>query len=192
MDIGLLLLRLVIGLTLLAHGAQKLFGGLEQASAGMEQIGFVPGRRSAILAGLAEAGGGLLMALGLATPAAAAAVFAVMFVAGVSAHLKQGFFLSKGGYEYTLVLGLAGLSVAFTGPGRVSIDALAGVNLGGVRWGLLALVLGLVAGGIQLASRRRPAASPQKASGNSRAFALGRADTRHWLRFALQSARQSA
>ncbi len=163
MDTGLLLLRLVIALTFLAHGAQKLFGGLEQASAGMEQIGFVPGRRSAILAGLAEAGGGLLMALGLATPAAAAAVFAVMFVAGVSAHLKQGFFLSKGGYEYTLVLGLAGLSVAFTGPGRVSIDALAGVNLGGVRWGLLALVLGLVAGGIQLASRRRPAASPQKA-----------------------------
>jgi putative oxidoreductase len=76
-----------------------------------------------------------------------------MFVAGVSAHLKRGFFLSKGGYEYTLVLGVAGLSVAFIGPGRVSIDALAGFNLGGVRWGLLALVLGLVAGGIQLVSR---------------------------------------
>jgi putative oxidoreductase len=163
MDIGLLLLRLVVGLTLAAHGAQKLFGGLEQASAGLEQVGFVPGRRSAILAGLAEAGGGLLLALGLATPAAASVVFGVMFVAGVSAHLKQGFFLSKGGYEYTLVLGLAGLSVAFTGPGRVSMDALAGVNLGGVRWGLLALVLGLAAGGIQLAGRRRPAASPQKA-----------------------------
>jgi hypothetical protein len=54
--------------------------------------------------------------------------------------------------------------VAFIGPGRVSIDALAGFNLGGVRWGLLALVLGLVAGGIQLASRRRPAASTEGAS----------------------------
>ncbi len=163
MDTGLLLLRLVIGLTLLAHGAQKLFGGLEEASAAFEKLGFVPGRRSAILAGLAEIGGGLLLALGLATPVAAAVVFGVMFVAGVSVHLKQGFFLSKGGYEYTLALGLAGLSVAFTGPGRVSIDAVAGLDLGGVGWGLLALVVGLVAGGIQLALRQRPAASAQKA-----------------------------
>ena len=163
MDTGLLLLRLVIGLTLLAHGAQKLFGGLEEASAAFEKLGFVPGRRSAILAGLAEIGGGLLLALGLATPVAAAVVFGVMFVAGVSVHLKQGFFLSKGGYEYTLALGLAGLSVAFTGPGRASIDAVAGFDLGGVRWGLLALVVGLVAGGIQLALRQRPAASAQKA-----------------------------
>jgi putative oxidoreductase len=163
MDTGLLLLRLVIGLTLLAHGAQKLFGGLEEASAAFEKLGFVPGRRSAILAGLAEIGGGLLLALGLATPVAAAVVFGVMFVAGVSVHLKQGFFLSKGGYEYTLALGLAGLSVAFTGPGRVSIDAVAGLDLGGMGWGLLALVAGLVAGGIQLALRQRPAGSAQKA-----------------------------
>jgi putative oxidoreductase len=90
-------------------------------------------------------------------------VFGVMFVAGVSVHLKQGFFLSKGGYEYTLALGLAGLSVAFTGPGRVSIDAVAGLDLGGMGWGLLALVAGLVAGGIQLALRQRPAGSAQKA-----------------------------
>jgi putative oxidoreductase len=163
MDTGLLLLRLVIGLTLLAHGAQKLFGGLEEASAAFEKLGFVPGRRSAILAGLAEIGGGLLLALGLATPVAAAVVFGVMFVAGVSVHLKQGFFLSKGGYEYTLALGLAGLSVAFTGPGRVSIDAVAGLDLGGMGWGLLALVAGLVAGGIQLALRQRPAGSAQRA-----------------------------
>jgi putative oxidoreductase len=160
-DIGLLLLRAVIGLTLLAHGAQK-FSGLDVAATAFEGLGFVPGRRSAILAGLAEAGGGLALALGLLTPAAASVVFGVMLVAGVSVHFKAGFFLQKGGYEYTLVLGLAGLSVAFTGPGRFSIDALLGLDLGGLNRGLLALATGVVAGGIQLAARRRPAASPNK------------------------------
>jgi putative oxidoreductase len=162
MDTGLLLLRAVIGLTLLAHGAQKL-SGLDAAASALEGLGFVPGRRSAILAGLAEAGGGLLLALGLLTPAAASVVFGVMLVAGVSAHLKAGFFLMKGGYEYTLVLGLAGLSVAFTGPGRFSVDALLGLDLGGQHWGLLALAAGVGGGGIQLAARRRPAAAPNKA-----------------------------
>jgi putative oxidoreductase len=162
MDTGLLLLRIVIGLTLLAHGAQK-FSGLDAVATAFEGLGIVPGRRSAILAALAETGGGLLLALGLATPAAASVVFGVMLVAGVSAHLKQGFFLTKGGYEYTLVLGLAGLSVAFTGPGRFSVDALFGLDLGGLHWGLLALGAGVVGGGIQLATRRPPAAAPNKA-----------------------------
>jgi putative oxidoreductase len=162
MDTGLLLLRAVIGLTLLAHGAQK-FSGLDTAATAFEGLGFVPGRRTAILAGLAEAGGGLALAVGLLTPAAASVVFGVMLVAGVGVHLKGGFFLQKGGYEYTLVLGLAGLSVAFTGPGRFSVDALLGLDRGGLRWGLLALVVGVVAGGIQLAARRRPAAAPNKA-----------------------------
>ena len=162
MDIGLLLLRLVVGLTLAAHGAQKLFGwfggpGLTKTAAGMEQLGFVPGRRNAILAGLTEAGGGLLLALGLATPLAAALVFAVMLVAGVSAHLKQGFFLQNHGYEYTLTLGLAALSVAFTGPGPLSLDAPLGLSLWGTRWGMLALAVGLVGGALQLAGRQRPA-----------------------------------
>src|SRR5215471_4581102 len=79
MDFGLAVLRLVVGLTLAAHGVQKLFGwfggpGLHGTGRGLEQLGFVPGRRSALLAGLTEAGGGLLLTLGLATPAAAAAV----------------------------------------------------------------------------------------------------------------------
>jgi putative oxidoreductase len=162
MDTGLLLLRSVVGLTLLAHGAQK-FSGLDGAANALEGLGFVPGRRSAILAGLAETGGGLLLALGLLTPAAASVAFGVMLVAGVSAHLRAGFFLQKGGYEYTLVLGLAGLSLAFTGPGRFSLDALLGLDLAGLQWGLLALAVGLIGGGIQLAARRRPAAAPNKA-----------------------------
>src|ERR1700733_14059818 len=124
MDIGFLLLRLALGLTVAAHGAQKLFGwfggpGLDGTGGFFEKLGFVPGRRHALMAGLTEAGGGLLLALGLLTPLAAAVVFAVMVVAGASAHSGKGFFLSGGGYEYTLILGASGLSVAFTGPGRL-------------------------------------------------------------------------
>src|SRR4029453_1279034 len=103
MDIGFLLLRLTVGLTLAAHGAQKLFGwfggpGLDAIGQGFAALGFHPGRRHALLASVVEIGGGLLLALGLFTPLAAAIVFSVMVVAGVSVHLKKGFFLAQGGY----------------------------------------------------------------------------------------------
>jgi putative oxidoreductase len=165
MDIGLLLLRLTVGLTLAAHGAQKLFGwfggpGLDATGQALAMLGFHPGRRHALMAGLAETGGGLLLALGLLTPVAAAVVFSVMFVAAVSAHVKRGFFITSGGYEYTLVLGVAGLTVAFTGPGALSLDALLGYSVSGAFWGVAALVVGLAAGAFQLA-RRRPAPTLQ-------------------------------
>lgn len=165
MNIGLLLLRLAVGLTLAAHGSQKLFGwfgggGIEGTAGPLEQLGFVPGRRSALLAGLAETGGGVLLALGVATPLAAAILLGVMLVAMISVHLKQGFFVMQGGYEYTLVLGLAALSLAFTGPGSLSVDSLIGFDFAGAGWGFAALAVGLAAGGIQLAGRR-PAEQPQ-------------------------------
>jgi putative oxidoreductase len=158
MDSGLLLLRLTVGLTLSAHGAQKLFGwfggpGLEAAGNGLAALGFHPGRRHALMAGIVEASGGLLLALGLFTPVAAAIVFSVMLVAGVSAHLKRGFFITSGGYEYTLVLGVAGLTLAFTGPGAFSLDALSGYSVGGALWGTVALLVGLIGGALQLAQR---------------------------------------
>jgi putative oxidoreductase len=160
MEIGLLLLRLTVGLTLAAHGTQKLFGwfggqGLDGTGRGLEALGFVPGRRQALTAGLVELGGGLLLAIGLLTPLAATLALAVMFVAALSVHLPQGFFITSGGYEYTLVLGLAGLTLAFTGAGALSLDALLGWPLGGVAWGAAALVLGLAGGVVPLASRRR-------------------------------------
>src|SRR3989442_7023262 len=96
MDIGLLLLRLTLGLTLAAHGTQKLFGwfggpGLDATGQFFEMIGFIPGRRHAVRAGLAETGGGLLLALGLLTPVGAALPFSVMLVAAVTVHIKKGF-----------------------------------------------------------------------------------------------------
>ncbi|HWB15313.1 MAG TPA: DoxX family protein [Vicinamibacterales bacterium] len=168
MALGLLLLRLTAGVTLAAHGAQKLFGwfggpGLGKTADVMESLGFVPGRAQALAAGLAELVGGLLLALGLATPLAAAIVFGVMIVAAVSVHLPRGFFVTNGGAEYTLVLGVAGLTLAFTGAGRLSLDALLGLSFGGVAWGLAALVVGLVGGFAPLAARRRHLVTRQPA-----------------------------
>ena len=158
MEIGLFLSRAVVGLTMAAHGAQKLFGwfggyGLDGTGGFLESLGFRPGRRHAFMAGLVETGGGLFLALGLLTPFAAAAIVAVMLVAAVTVHLKAGFFATGGGYEYTLVLAVAALAIAFTGPGALSLDALFGLQLGGAFWGGVALVGGLVGGGIQLAGR---------------------------------------
>lgn len=172
MEIGLLLLRLTVGLTLAAHGAQKLFGwfggpGLDATGQIMATLGFHPGRRYALMAGLIETGGGLLLALGLMTPVAATAVLAVMFVAAVSVHIKQGFFAAGGGYEYALVLGLAGLTVAFTGPGALSLDALFGCSASGAAWGGAALVVGVVGGAIQLAGRRSAPALETATAGGS-------------------------
>ena len=127
MDIGLLLLRLTTGLTLAAHGAQKLFGwfggpGLSSTAQFFEVLGFPPGRRHALMAGLVEIGGGLLLALGLVTPFAAATIVSVMLVGAVSVHVKNGFFAQNGGYEYALLLGVAALTLAFTGKKDRAID----------------------------------------------------------------------
>ena len=159
MDIGLLLLRLTVGLTLAAHGAQKLFGwfggpGLDGTGQFFEMIGFLPGRRHALMAGLAEIGGGLFLALGLLTPLASALLFSVMFVAAVTVHIKKGFFAQNGGYEYTLVLGVAAWSVAFTGPGLLSLDGLLGHYLSGKFWGVAALIVAVLGAVVELVQRR--------------------------------------
>jgi putative oxidoreductase len=158
MDFGLLMLRLVIGLTLSAHGAQKLFGwfggyGPDGTGQFLEKLGFHPGRRHAIEAGLAEFVGGLLLAFGLLTPLGAALIASVMLVAMITVHFRGGFFVSSGGYEYNLVLGAAALSVAFIGPGALSIDARLGYSLAGNLWGLGTTVIAVLGALIELAQR---------------------------------------
>lgn len=155
-DLGLLLLRLGTGGVLVAHGTQKLFGwfgghGLEGTGQFMESVGYMPGKASATAAGLAETGGGTLLALGLATPAAGAAAAGAM--AGASAvHVPNGFFAQSGGYEYAASLGLTGAALAITGPGRLSLDHVLGhtVNRGwmvstalGVTAAATAVIVGL-------------------------------------------------
>jgi putative oxidoreductase len=159
MDLGLLLIRLAIGLTLAAHGTQKLFGwfggyGLAGTGGFMEQLGFHPGRRAALFAGLAETLGGLLLALGAATPLAAAIIVGVMVTAIVTVHLGKGFFNSSGGYELPLLLAVASLAVVLTGPGRESVDAALGHTWAGTVWTLVALLIGVLGATAQLLSRR--------------------------------------
>jgi putative oxidoreductase len=165
MELGLFLLRITVGLTLAAHGAQKLLGwfggyGIAGTAGWLESVGFRPGRRHAILAGVTEIGGGLLLAIGLATPLAAAIVASVMIVAAAIVHLKNGFFVTSGGVEYNVVLGVAALAIAFTGPGALSIDALFGYADGGVLPGVTALAIAIVGAAGQLASRQLPQSAP--------------------------------
>jgi putative oxidoreductase len=168
MDLGLLIVRLVIGITLAAHGSQKLVrwfggGGLAGTAPFFEQLGFRPGRLHAALAGIAETGGGLLLAAGLLTPLAAAPLIAVMVVAVGSVHWGKGFFLQTGGFEYNLVLAAGALAVAFTGPGAISLDRALGISWSGTSWGLAALLLGLLGGAAELFTRKTaPATATQQ------------------------------
>lgn len=124
---GLLIVRLVLGLIMAAHGAQKLFGwfngpGLQGFAAGLERLGVRPGRPWALIAAVVEFGGGLLVAAGLLTPIAALFLAGDLLVAILTVHITKGFWNSNGGYEYPLALigGLVGLSLI--GPGPLSID----------------------------------------------------------------------
>ncbi|MEV0123561.1 DoxX family membrane protein [Streptomyces sp. NPDC050703] len=168
-DLGLLLLRAGTGGVLAAHGAQKLFGwfgghGLEGTGAFFESIGYAPGKRNALVAGLAEAGGGALLALGLATPAAGSAAAGAM--AGAAAvHAPSGFFSQGGGYEYPAFLGLASAALAVTGPGRYSVDHAVGHSLNRA-WMVPAALAGTAVGVlVTLAARNknvRESASPEE------------------------------
>ena len=127
MKIGRLLLRLTVGGFFFGHGTQKLFGwfgghGLEPTAQMFEGLGMRPGRRNALAAGAAEAGGGAALALGLATPLAAGSLTSVMLTAIHRVHLKNGPWVTNGGYEYNAVLIAAVLALAEVGPGELSLD----------------------------------------------------------------------
>jgi len=133
MKIGRLLLRLAVGGFFFGHGTQKLFGwfggnGLEATAQGFEHLGLRPGRRNAIAAGAAEAGGGALLATGIATPLAASVLTATMLTAIRTVHIKNGPWATNGGYEYNVVLIAAVLALAEDAsckrPGRAATGAL--------------------------------------------------------------------
>lgn len=129
MSLGLLLIRLVIGLSFMAHGTQKLFGwfggyGLKGTGGWFESIGMKPGVTMALLAGLAELAGGTLLALGLFTPLAGILIAGTMVIAIVKVHGPNGYWATQNGYEYNLTLLVVAIAVALTGAGRYSLDAL--------------------------------------------------------------------
>ena len=150
MNIAVLILRLVVGLTLTGHGVQKLFGwfggpGLTRLRQGFEKQGYKPAWLWISLAILGEVGGGISVALGFLTPLGAAGIFGVMFMATFKSHWKNGFWLQKGGYEYALVLLVASITIGLIGPGSYALDALFGIVLPeALLFGMLAVAALLV------------------------------------------------
>ncbi|MBA2560475.1 MAG: DoxX family protein, partial [Propionibacteriales bacterium] len=128
MNIARLAARAVIGGLFIGHGTQKLKGwfggpGLEGTDQMMQALGMYPPRRNSIAAGVTETAGGTLVAAGLATPLASAALIGQMIVAIRKVHLSNGPWVINGGYEYNLVLIAALLALAEEGPGDISLDA---------------------------------------------------------------------
>jgi putative oxidoreductase len=165
-DVGLLLLRVVAGLTLAAHGYQKFFSGGRIAGTArwFDSMGMRPGKVHALAAATTEVGSGLLLALGLFTPLAGAAFVALMLVAAYTVHRPNGFFSVRSGWEYNLILALIGGTLGFTGAGRYSLDHVLGLDglLPDLAGGLIAIVGGVLAGIGQLVIFYRPPA-PQAA-----------------------------
>jgi putative oxidoreductase len=133
-DLGLLILRVVVGLILFGHGAQKLFGwfgghGLKGTAGWLGAMGMQPAGFWALVAGLSEAGGGVLLALGLLNPIGSLGVIAAMLTAIVKVHWTKGLWAGKGGMELPLTNLVAALTIALTGPGTYSLDARLGVAL---------------------------------------------------------------
>ena len=123
-DAGLLILRLVLGLTLAAHGYNKFLGGgrIPGTARWFESIGMKPGTFHATVAAITEISAGLGLAAGLLTPIPAAGFVSLMIVAAWTVHRHNGFFIVKEGWEYNLVLAVSAVAVATVGPGRLSLD----------------------------------------------------------------------
>jgi putative oxidoreductase len=177
MDLGILLLRVTVGMAMAGHGTQKVFGwfggyGPDGTCHFMEAMGFRPGRRHALAAGYVELVAGLFLAIGFLTPLAAAMVASVMVVAAAAVHWKNGFFITSNGYEFNLVLGVAALSIAFTGPGALSLDSMIGFTPSGAGWGVAAAVVAVLGAMGQLAQRHT---SPQTVSSRTEAAHAGSA-----------------
>jgi putative oxidoreductase len=165
---GLLIARLILGPMMVAHGGQKLFGwlggyGLTGTGGFFEQLGFRPGRAFAAAASVSEIAAGVLLVLGFLGPIGPALLLSVMIVAAVSVHWNHGLFAATNGIEVPLLYATGALTLALTGPGAYSLDAVLGLGRlwsPGLEWA--AIGAGVLAAVVNLAARR-PAPSVAKA-----------------------------
>lgn len=156
MSLVRLMLRSTVGGIMLGHGLQKLTGafdgpGLEGTEEMMKAIGLYPPREQALTAAISETAGGALTAAGAMSPLGPAMIIGTMGVAIKKVHGKNGLWLTKGGFEYNLVLIAVSFALAADGPGALSIDRLLGSPRRGFHWGLVALLLGAGAAAATLA-----------------------------------------
>jgi putative oxidoreductase len=176
LNVGRILLRLTVGSIFIEHGTQKLFGwfgghGPDGTGQFFESVGLRPGRRNAIAAGAAEAGGGTLLALGLATPLAASAIASVMLTALRTVVWRDGIKIGTGGYE--IILGVGALALADLGPGDWSLDAMVGSERRGTAWAAAAFGAAAVGStiAIELGKRQAEPAPQEEDRGESAAAA---------------------
>ena len=167
LSLGLLLVRVVVGVIMAGHGAQKLFGwfggyGVRKTGEFFVQLGFQPGTAFAAAASISEIVSGLLVTFGFLGPVGPALMIAVMIVAAITVHWRHGLFAQSNGIELPLLYTAAAFGLALTGYGQYSLDnalGIAGHLPTSDTW--IALALGIVGGFANLALRRRPAVAAQ-------------------------------
>jgi putative oxidoreductase len=160
MSVGLLILRVTLGLLFVGHGTQKLFGwfgggGLSGTENYFASLGYPRTKLLPLVAGSTEAGSGILLAAGFLTPFAAAGLIGMM-VNVVGVKWSHGVWEMRDGFEYPLLICAAAAALAFVGPGRYALDRAAGWALSGAGWGFAALGVGIVVGVAARASARGP------------------------------------
>jgi putative oxidoreductase len=167
MSVGRLGVRLLVGGLFIGHGTQKLFGwfggpGRAGTEGMMEALEMRPAKVHALAAGVTETVGGTLLAAGLATPLASAALTGVMTTAIKKVHLPNGPWAANGGWEYNAVLIGAVTALAETGPGDLSLDHALGTERSGPVWALASLATGVGTAALTMAAGRRgkPAPTP--------------------------------
>jgi putative oxidoreductase len=162
---ALVLVRFVVGVTMIAHGYNHWRGGGRIAGTArwFSGLGLRYGTLQAWLSVVTEIGAGFLLIIGLFTPLACAAVISVMLIAGLLAHRPNGFFVFREGYEYVLVLSVVCLALAMLGPGRFSVDHAGGIEITGWAGGGIALGVAVAAVAGMLATFWRPK-PPKEAS----------------------------
>ena len=166
---GLLLLRIVGGLTIAGHGAQKAFGwfggpGVTKLAQGFHMQGFRPALLWVALVIAGELGGGLSLALGFLTPLGAAGILGAMFMAIFKTHWKNGFWNSKRGVEFPLQILAIGVAIGLTGPGSYSLDSAFGITLAGTPLFFVLAAAALLVDIIGLLISRAPVTAPAEAS----------------------------
>ena len=168
LDLGSFIIRLIVGVTIFAHGYNHVWRGGKLAGTArwFESIGIRPGKVHALLASVTELACGVMLVFGLLTPLAAGGVFGTMLVALICNHIKNGFFIFRPGegYEYVLMITCVSLGIAALGGGRISLDNALDVDI--IGWGGLLLAVAAGGGGaaLVLLTSWRPGRIPAKAA----------------------------
>ncbi len=168
-DTAALVLRVIVGLTLVAHGYNHVWGpgGIKGTAGWFQSMGLRPGIVHAWVSGLVELAAGFGLVVGFLAPFSAGGIIGTMVVAGITAHRNNGFFIFKPGqgYEYVLMIAAVCAAIGILGPGKASLDHAIGIELDGWAGGLIAILLGVGGAALLLATAWRPERKPAESAG---------------------------